>query len=150
MLIGGFGCPENKADPEEAFKKFVADVHARRSEAVWNELTASTRAELTRRHKEIRASTKRDGGAEGDVAAAILFDELGLMVLNQPESIAIVSPPGQEVMLRVSVKDGRSADVKMVREDQTWKVDLLRSLSPAPPLDQGLQGKPPVDTSTVP
>ena len=152
-LLGAAGCPENKVDPEDAFRKFARDVHEHRAEAVWSALTAATRADLELRHRALVRASGRDAGKESEPPPSeVLFDELGLALLNPIESVAVVSPPGgAEVMLRVSVKDGRSADIKMVREGQTWKVDLVSSLQKAPPLDQDLKGKPErADTSTVP
>ena len=60
----------------------------------------------------------------------------------------MASPHGQEVMLRVAVKDGASADVRMVREGDRWKVDLVGSLKAAPKLDEKLGGTKEVETST--
>jgi hypothetical protein len=54
------------------------------------------------------------------------------------------------VMLRVAVKDGRSADIRMVREADRWKVDLFSSLKPAPALDARLGRPREVDTATAP
>jgi hypothetical protein len=70
-------------------------------------------------------------------------------MLSPPESVAVVSPPGPEATLRVTVKDGRSAEMRMVREGTGWKVDLLGSLKKAPALDAELKGMP-AETSTVP
>jgi hypothetical protein len=153
ISLAAVGCPENKMDPEDAFRKFAKDLHERHAEAAWPALTAATRTELERRHRAlIEARGQKTPKENEPLAAEILFEELGLVLLNPVESVAVVSPPGgSEVMLRVSVKDGRSADIKMVREGQTWKVDLMSSLQKAPPLDQDLKGKPErADTSTIP
>lgn len=152
LLLGvlAAGCPEPKADPEDAFRRFLSDVHAHRAEAVWGQLSEATRKALLTRHQALRAAVGRDAGHEAEPPVAqILFEELGLTELNPPESIAVVSPPGQDVTLRVAVKDGKSVQVRMVREGQPWKVDLMRALAPAPPLDAELRG-PETNTATVP
>ncbi|MCB9654851.1 MAG: hypothetical protein H6729_12050 [Deltaproteobacteria bacterium] len=60
----------------------------------------------------------------------LLFSDLRLIVLGEPENIVLVSPFGQEVTLRVSLAQGRSADFRLVREGKAWKVDLMSALMP--------------------
>lgn len=125
-------------------RTFLTDLRGGRADAAWLSLSQGSQLELNARHKALV-----DAGAKTKDAkpAQMLFEDLGLMLVNAPESIAVASPHGQELMLRVSVKDGRSADIRMVREGDQWKVDLAGSLKPAPALEAGLQGKV-VETAT--
>jgi hypothetical protein len=138
-------CPAPRPDPEEALKTFLSDLRNGRSEAAWSSLSAASRRELERRHEAL----ERAAGVKSDASAAqLLFEDLGLMVINPPESIAQASPQGRETTLRVSIKDGRSADVRMVLEENRWVVDLIGSMKPSPPLEAGLEGRR-VETSTA-
>jgi hypothetical protein len=142
-------CAENKAQPEDVLKKFLGDVRAHRSDQAWALLSESSRKELERRHREIAKAAAKSGDAAKGTLEEMLFEDLGLMMLNPPESVAVVSPPGPEATLRVTVKDGRSAEVRMVKEGAGWKVDLVGSLRKAPALEAELRGKT-AETSTVP
>lgn len=161
LAVAAPGCNEKKQEPEDAFRRFAADVNARRADAAWAALTESSQQELERRHEAIAEASGSGSGAEAGSGSgaekkqkatpgSMLFEQLGLVVLSAPESVVIVSPPGREVLLRVTVKDGKTADVRMVREGARWKVDLMGSLKKAVPLERGLQGPLETDTSTVP
>jgi hypothetical protein len=149
FALAAEACAERKTEPEEVLKSFIASVRAHRADQAWSLLSESSRKELETRHQELAKAAKKTGAAAKATPEEMLYDELGLVTLNPSESIAVVSPPGREVTLRVSVKDGRSAEIRMLREDSGWKVDLFGSLKKAPPLDLDLKGKP-AETSTVP
>lgn len=150
LVAATFGCLPQTPDPEDTLKAFLADLSAGRDTVAYNALSQATRTELERRHELLARAA---GRAPSRKAGEILYRELGLMVLHSPpESIVMVSQPGAEVVLRVGVKDGKSADIRMVREGDAWKVDLMRSLKPAPPLEAALRGPAPgeTDPSAVP
>jgi hypothetical protein len=143
LLLGA--CHAERPDPEEVLRTFLSDLRNGRADAAWAALSESSQKELNTRHEEL----VKAGAVKTDATPAqLLFEDLGLMMVNPPESIAVASPHGQEVMLRVAIKDGKSADVRMVREGDRWKVDLTGSLKPAPPLEEKLEGMKEVETST--
>lgn len=120
---------------------FLADIQYGRADSAWAALTEASRTRLLERHRALAAAA---GKPTDETPAKILFGDLGLVVQSAPESIVVASPLGNEVTLRVTVAGGKSAEIRMVREGIRWKVDLMGSLGPAPPLALGL-GK----TSTV-
>lgn len=148
LLIAVFfslaGCPGKRPDPDKVLNDFLINLRAGRVEVAWAALSQSSQKELTARHERLVAA----GAKSPATPAAMLFDDLGLVVVNEPESIAESSPHGQDVQLRVAVKGGQSADVWMVREGDAWKVDLIRSFDKAPPLDEKLEGPEKTETST--
>lgn len=153
MVVLAFaGCAKAKPYPEEeVLRAFLGDLRARRADAAWAVLSESSKHELERRHAALmRAMGKEVGETK---PAKMLFEQLGVMSLAQPESIVMTSAPGDDVRMQVSVKDGKSAEIRMVKEGGAWKVDLMGSLKPAPPLTEALKGAKPVeetDTSTSP
>jgi hypothetical protein len=135
------GCPRDRPRPEEALEAFLADIQYGRADAAWAALSEGSRQSLIERHRTLATGA---GEATEETPAQILFGDLNLVVMSPPESIIVASPLGNEVMLRVAVAGGKSADIRMVREGVAWKVDLTSSLHPAPPLDAMLPG-----TSTI-
>src|SRR5262249_19152563 len=141
VAIAATACPETKADPADTFRHFAADVHGHRAEAAWSGLTRATQEELLRRHHELKMASREDAGADkAHLYGEILFDELGLLLINSPETIEQISPGARDVNLRVSAKEGTSAEFHMVLEGKTWKVDLMNSLKPAAPPSQKIEG----------
>lgn len=116
--------------PEETLRTFLGDLRTGRADAAWAALSDATKKTLEARHEALARATGRPVEPR---PSKILYDELGVMTLSPPESIAVVSPPGPEVTLRVTVKDGRSSDVRLLREGSGWRIDLLGSLRPVPP-----------------
>jgi hypothetical protein len=141
MLVCGLflaaRCAGHPATPEDALKRFLADLNAHRTDAAWAALSQRSKSELKKQAEALASAA----GEKPDLTPQALLDRTELMVLRAPESISIASPIGPEVMLRVSVKGGESANVHMIREGSDWKVDLVPSLQPAPP-------KPRTSTST--
>jgi hypothetical protein len=125
--LGLAACNSRPATPEESLRRFIADVTARRADAAWAGLSARSKAELKKQADALAAASKDKSDTS---PAVLLFERSELLVLRPPESISVASPLGQEVTLRVSVKGGESANVKMVREGGEWKVDLVPSLEP--------------------
>jgi hypothetical protein len=129
-------CRKPPAEPEPTLERFLADVRLGRAEQAWSALSTQSREVLAARRRALleAAGKTRDGG-DADDPSRSLFEALGLTALAAPESVVLVSPPGDEIRLRVAVKGGQSGEVFMVREGAEWKVDLVRSLRPeaAPP-----------------
>ncbi len=129
------GCKKQEPRPEEVLKAFLADLQFGRAKHAWLSLTEQTQKELLKRHHTL---TKADGEKATEKPETILFSELGLVVLAAPENIVVVSPIGNEVRLRATVKGGKSAELYLRKESGGWKIDLLKSLPPAPSLTQSL------------
>lgn len=129
-------CPQRQSDAKETASQFLNDIRARRGDAAFARLSEGSQTELRRRHLAL----VKAGGGEPDVAPAyLIFKTLDVELLSTPESIVEASrPDGAEVLLRVSVKSGESADLRMVRENDAWKVDLFRSLAPTSARDDAM------------
>jgi hypothetical protein len=124
LLIGG--CPQTSPGPEASLRQFLDHVKQGRGADAFRSLTQENQKVLLDKMHSLR------GAEEGaDAAGAFLFDEFGLSALSDPENIVIVSPIGKEVRLRVSVEQGRSADIRLVQEGGHWSVDLLGSMNVA-------------------
>jgi hypothetical protein len=129
-------CTKPPAEPEPTLERFLAAVRLGRAEQAWAALSTGSKEALVARQRALLAAAGEngDGGDPGDPSRS-LFDALGLSALAAPESVVLVSPPGDELRLRVAVKGGQSGELFMVREGAAWKVDLVRSLRPeAPPV----------------
>jgi hypothetical protein len=127
LLAVGFtllalGCRPAESRPEQVLEAFLQEVSFGRAEAAWNDLSKETRDALRERHRQLRRAAGQP--PEEPEPAELLYGVAGLTVLNPAESVAVVSPPGDVVTLRVSVEGGRSAEVRMVRRDGVWRVDL--------------------------
>lgn len=120
-------CDSPESRPEDVLKAFLQEVSFGRAEPAWSRLSERTRRLLVERHE---ARKKAAGEAPTEPRPAeLLFSDLGLTVLNPAESVVVVSPPGDVVTLRVSVEGGESAEVRMVKEDGAWRVDLAPWIS---------------------
>ena len=138
------GCRENSKTPEAALKQFISDIQNRRAQPAWNALSTASRADFERRSRAVDknsptpsatalAPKAADSSATSGInAARILFSEFELHAMSTPESISVASRLGSEVSLRVSPKSGPSANIRMIREGTSWKVDLLASLEAFP------------------
>jgi len=116
-------CQPAESRPEQVLETFLQEVSFGRADAAWSKLSQETRDALRERHRR-RQEVAGEAPTEPE-PAELLYDTANLTVLNPAESIAVVSPPGDVVTLRVSVEGGRSAELRMVRRDGAWKVDLL-------------------------
>lgn len=129
LVATSTGCKERRNSPEASLRTFLSQVYARQAKQAWQGLSKSSRDAL-------RADAEALAQAAGESAAKtspedLLFSQAELTLLAKPDSISVVSPlGGDEVLLRVTVEEGPSANVRMVREGKDWKVDLVGSLEP--------------------
>lgn len=124
------GCRPAESRPEDVLESFLQEVSFGRAEAAWRRLSERSREALVERHRALAEAAGEAVDPSPD-PADVLSSTLGLTVLSPAESVVVVSPPGDVVTLRVSVEGGRSAEVRMVREDGSWRVDLVDSLEPS-------------------
>ena len=125
-LAGISGCNAPAERPERALSRFVGHVRRGRANEAWAALSTETQRKLKADHRALAAAARRPPTDDID---EILFDELRLRALAEPDSVVVVGPLGERVRLRITVPDGPSAEMWMVREDGAWKVDLTRSLA---------------------
>ncbi len=121
------GCRNDRPTPEEALRQFLQSLRSRRAKDAWGALSSGSRTKITELAKQ---TAEARGEPVPKEHAAALFTELELVALREPESVSVVSPLGNEVMLRVSVKGGQTANIRMVLEESRWKVDLMDALEP--------------------
>lgn len=123
------GCKDRRGGPEASLRTFLSQVYARQAKQAWGGLSKGSREAL-------EADARALARAAGDEAPKtspedLLFGQAELTLLAKPDSISVVSPlGGDEVLLRVTVSEGASANIRMVREGKEWKVDLVGSLEP--------------------
>lgn len=124
-------CPKQTLDAKQTCEAFLDDIYARRGDHAFDKLSEGSQTELRRRHLALVEA----GGGDPDASPAyLIFKTLDLERMSTPESIAEASrPDAKGVLLRVAVKSGDSADIRMVKEGDAWKVDLFASLAPASP-----------------
>lgn len=128
LLVGLAACPKRELDAKDTCTQFLNDVRNRRGAAAFDALSEASQTELRRRHLELADA----GGHDPDASPAyLIFKTLDVELMSTVQSIAEASRPDPaEVLLRVAVQSGKSADIRMIREGTGWKVDLFGSLSP--------------------
>lgn len=120
-------CKDKKTTPEANLRTFLSQVYAHQGKQAWQGLSKGSQDAL-RADAEALARAAGDAKVETD-ADDLLFMQADLTLLAKPDSISVVSPlGGDEVLLRVTVEEGPSANIRMVREGRSWKVDLVGSL----------------------
>ncbi len=122
-------CQQQEPKPEDKLKTFLGAVRSKRGQEAWDLLSTRTRTELERRAARIAQITQDPRPSKVDV---LLFQQMEMMTIRIPESITVVSPISATATLRVSLTEGQTAKVEMIKEADGWKVDLLRSLTPIP------------------
>jgi hypothetical protein len=127
IALLGTACPKRELDAKQTCTQFLNDVRNRRGAAAFEKLSEASQTELRRRHL---ALIDVQGGDPDASPAYLIFRTLDIEVMSTVQSIAEASRPDPaEVLLRVAVQSGKSADIRMVREGEGWKVDLFGSLS---------------------
>lgn len=119
-------CTPAPLGPEETLQRFLADVRYGQAETAFSALCGDTQTALRKRH----ARFDPKNSARGSPEAHMLFRELGLEVLQAPESVHVASPIGDTVTLRVTVEGSKSANVYLKRKADAWCIDLERTLEP--------------------
>jgi hypothetical protein len=116
-------CPRARSDdPVEAYQAFVKSTQKGEAKAAWSFLSAATRTEVEARSHALAAAS--DGGVRDD-PTALLF-----VSLQRPEPVSEISLQRRDdavATVRVSTAS-RTAEVRLVKEDGAWKVDLTDAL----------------------
>jgi hypothetical protein len=123
------GCKDRSNSPEASLRTFLGQVYNRQAKQAWLGLSKGSQETL---RKDAEALARAAGEpAPKTTPEGLLFEDSELTLLAKPGSISVVSPlGGEEVLLRVTIEEGPSANIKMVREGRHWKVDLVGSLEP--------------------
>ncbi|MFO0727392.1 MAG: hypothetical protein U1E65_26685 [Myxococcota bacterium] len=128
LLFSGLpACKPSSSTPEDALRGFLGELKNHRASEAFQHLSSESQAALK---KDAQALAEATHDPVATDPAKLLFERSEVILLRQPESISVASRPGDAVMLRVSVENGESANVRMVREGTAWKVDLMGSLTP--------------------
>lgn len=127
LLSLATACPERELDAKDTCARFLSAVQTRRGDVAFATLSEASQTELRRRHLALVDA----GGGDPDASPAyLIFKTLDVEQMSSVQSIVEASRPDPaEVLLRVAVQSGASADIRMVREGKGWKVDLFGSLS---------------------
>ena len=129
ILACTLACHQGPPKPEDNLKAFLGAVRSKRGNEAWKLLSAASQSELNKRAQRIAEITRTPVEIN---KSKLLFQEMEIMTIRIPESISVTSPISSTAKLRVTLKDGQTANVLMIREGQAWKVDLMGSLSPVP------------------
>ena len=122
ILVLGAGCAEDKSKPEEVLGLFLANLqYELRAKQTWDMLTEENQGILKERYEATHP------GADPE-PEQILLQAVSPVLIQKPENIVVISPIGNELKMRVSGAQGKSADFYLVRHNDTWKIDLLKSL----------------------
>lgn len=117
-LVLATGC--RKADgPADRYRAFVASARAGDSDAVWEGLSAASRAALDARAKAVAAKAP-----EGVVPASGKELVLGDLAASAPrvKSVVALRESAGAAVLAVEDEAGGRSEVTLVREDGAWKV----------------------------
>jgi hypothetical protein len=131
-------CKPRLGTPEDTLRAFLTEVKARRGREAWALLSRGSQDALL---GDARALAEASGAKAETDPQRILFERTELLVLRGTEAITLASRPGDQVQLRVALPSGKGATIRMVKEAEAWKVDLVGSMTPLPP--------PTTDTSTT-
>jgi hypothetical protein len=117
------GCPPARSDdPVEAYQAFVKSVQKGEAKAAWGFLSTATRAEVEAHTHALAIAS--DGGVRDD-PGALLFASL-----QRPEAVSEISLERRDdsvATVRVSTAS-QTAEVRLVKEEGAWKVDLTDTL----------------------
>ncbi len=127
FVLFALACHKAPPAPEATVQMFLAAVAEHRAEDAWNTLSAPSQDALRRRHRALAEAT---GLTPSNDPAQILFEELALSAGEPPEHINVVSPLGGVVTVRVTSAGEKAAEIRLVRENGVWKIDLAGSLEP--------------------
>ena len=126
-LICSAGCIET---PKDRFNDFLHAIHQKDADAFLNCLDSSSRA-LVRKELHLakaRASLSGDGqAAEADVQQ-VLMD--GFVSLRGIEDIRELKRDDREAWIEVTDFDHQSQRFHLVRQDESWKINLLSMQQP--------------------
>jgi hypothetical protein len=123
------GCQQASPKPEDSLKQFLGAVRYKRGQVAWDLLSAKSQVELKKRAAEL---AEIQNTAVQSKPSELLFGQLELIALRTPESISVVSPIDSTASLQVSLENGQTTSIEMIREGPAWKVDLFASLSLVP------------------
>ncbi len=112
-------CARRDLPPDAAYRAFARAAAERDGDAAWPLLSADTRAWL---EKRARAAASVAPGVVADSPQRLLFGDAA--AVRPPKEIEVLSADGAVARLRVVDGEGRAAEVRMVREDGAWKVEV--------------------------
>lgn len=122
-------CKPRLGTPEDTLRAFLTEVKARRGREAWTLLSRGSQDALL---SDARALAEASGGTPETDPQRLLFERTELLVLRGTEAITLASRPGDQVQLRVALPSGKGATIRMVKEGEAWKVDLVGSMAPIP------------------
>ena len=108
--------------PVASYLAFLKDVRAGDSQAAYQLLSSNTRQALEAQAKRVEQAS--GGSLKGDPAALLFHPEVARA---QPDDVQVVKQEGDSAVLKVST-DGGAQQIRMVREQAGWKIDLTPML----------------------
>lgn len=120
------GCSAEDGAPDRAFRAFVSAAQEGRVGDAWSLLSRPTREAMQSQFDSLVAA----GAKPAEDAAHMLFS--GTEQLARPiREVAVVKEEGGSAVLKIVDGAGGSREVRMVKEDRGWRLDLASELERA-------------------
>ncbi|MHB8417058.1 MAG: hypothetical protein ACYDCL_03215 [Myxococcales bacterium] len=124
LALGPLGGCRGGEQPDDAFRAFVLAVAAHQEDLAWGRLSKESQVAMTAARDRAAAEAPK-GTVPSDPRDLLFGDDVGLA--RPLDDIQVASRSGAEAHLVVTTA-GVKHDVKMVRENGRWTVDLTDGL----------------------
>jgi len=119
------GCAPRDPPPDAVYRAFVRAGTERDGEAAWALLSRASQARLEER---ARAAAARAPGVLAPAGPRLLFGDAAAAV-RPVKVIELIRTDAESAVLRVVDAGGAAAEVRLVREEGRWRIELP---APAP------------------
>lgn len=119
-----WGCNRPKWDtPVDAYLSYARALEKKDVKTAWTALSSQTRETLKERSAEV---SRVSGGAVKDMPEALFFG--GNFATEPVKEVSLVKQEGSVALVSVVPRQGSAREVRMVKEDGGWKLDVSEML----------------------
>ncbi len=122
--VGPLGGCRGREQPDDAFRSFLLAVAAHQEDLAWNRISKESQVAMKVARDEAAAQAPK-GTVPNDPRDLLFGDDVQLA--RPVDDIKVTSEDGDVAHVEV-ITSGVKHDVKMLREDGRWKVDLTDGL----------------------